>query len=637
MKVRVEFQSKFRVLESNGFMINSHTVDYAVRVVDMPTEAVDISAAEDTVVKNKPTMYEETSGGKILYIPSTGQAATSGIYVKAVLTPYNTTEGVTWESSDPSVVTIGEPVTKDGVSTATIKRAANGKATITVTSGSKTDRLDVYCQTAAKSLKVTTVGDNLPGEFSSASGGTSQGSPYMIKADNGGKDAIRVTPEFDSSYDGVSGEKVVYTSSNPDIIEVDNTGKITTKGASDEVVTITATAQASGQKKDFFLKVQSDVTLSVSTITICGKNGANTVGAGSTLQMEADVRPAAATNKKVTWSITSGAAYGSIDENGLLTAKDKGSIQIQAVSENGKIKSNKYIVKVTMPSSELKIYNTNPTVKVGSELRINKTTSKTASTGFIILPTNSDDTVTWTTDRPDLVNVSYDTSKVVIKGLAAGKATITGTTTSGVKASVEVTVLGQGQSADGSSQNGSGNNGNGSNGNGSNGAYSNGSQIPATGIRIFAKKPNAKKMRVAKGSSTKVKVVLTPASTTDKVTYRSLKNAVATVSASGVIKAKKKGTAKIEITTTSGRRQVITVIVSKKVKAKKVKVKAPKTMKRKKTATLKVSLAPAKSTDTLSFKSSKSSVVKVDGYGVLTAKKKEQPRSQLRLLPVKRK
>lgn len=562
-------------------------------------------------------MYEETSGGKILYIPSTGQAATSGIQVKAVLTPYNTTEGVTWESSDPSVVTIGEPVTKDGVSTATIKRAANGKATITVTSGSKTDRLDVYCQTAAKSLKVTTVGDNLPGEFSSASGGTSKGSPYMIKADNGGKDAIRVTPEFDSSYDGVSGEKVVYTSSNPDIIEVDNTGKITTKGASDEVVTITATAQASGQKKDFFLKVQSDVTLSVSTITICGKNGANTVGAGSTLQMEADVRPAAATNKKVTWSITSGAAYGSIDENGLLTAKDKGSIQIQAVSENGKIKSNKYIVKVTMPSSELKIYNTNPTVKVGSELRINKTTSKTASTGFIILPTNSDDTVTWTTDRPDLVNVSYDTSKVVIKGLAAGKATITGTTTSGVKASVEVTVLGQGQGADGSSQNGSGNNGN-----GSNGAYSSGSQIPATGIRIFAKKPNAKKMRVAKGSSTKVKVVLTPASTTDKVTYRSLKNAVATVSASGVIKAKKKGTAKIEITTTSGRRQVITVIVSKKVKAKKVKVKAPKTMKRKKTATLKVSLAPAKSTDTLSFKSSKSSVVKVDGYGVLTAKKK---------------
>ena len=622
VKVRVEFQSKFRVLESNGFMINSHTVDYAVRVVDMPTEAVDISAAEDTVVKNKPTMYEETSVGKILYIPSTGQAATSGIQVKAVLTPYNTTEGVTWETSDPSVVTIGEPVTKDGVSTATIKRIANGKATITVTSGSKTDTLDVYCQTAAKSLKVTTVGDNLPGEFSSASGGTSKGSPYMIKADNGGKDAIRVTPEFDSSYDGVSGEKVVYTSSNPDIIEVDNTGKITTKGAADEVVTITATAQASGQKKDFFLKVQSDVTLSVSTITICGKNGANTVGAGSTLQMEADVRPAAATNKKVTWSITSGAAYGSIDENGLLTAKDKGSIQIQAVSENGKIKSNKYIVKVTMPSSELKIYNTNPTVKVGSELRINKTTSKTASTGFIILPTNSDDTVTWTTDRPDLVNVSYDTSKVVIKGLAAGKATITGTTTSGVKASVDVTVLGQGQSADGSSQNGSGNNGNGSNGNGSNGAYSSGSQIPATGIRIFAKKPNAKKMRVAKGSSTKVKVVLTPASTTDKVTYRSLKNAVATVSASGVIKAKKKGTAKIEITTTSGRRQVITVIVSKKVKAKKVKVKAPKTMKRKKTATLKVSLAPAKSTDTLSFKSSKSSVVKVDGYGVLTAKKK---------------
>ena len=157
VKVRVEFQSKFRVLESNGFMINSHTVDYAVRVVDMPTEAVDISAAEDTVVKNKPTMMKKHPVARFFtsHPPDRQLQAAS---VKAVLTPYNTTEGVTWKSSDPSVVTIGEPVTKDGVSTATIKRAANGKATITVTSGSKTDTLDVYCQTAAKSLKVTTVG-----------------------------------------------------------------------------------------------------------------------------------------------------------------------------------------------------------------------------------------------------------------------------------------------------------------------------------------------------------------------------------------------------------------------------------------------------------------------------------------------
>ena len=155
------------------------------------------------------------------------------------------------------------------------------------------------------------------------------------------------------------------------------------------------------------------------------------------------------------------------------------------------------------------------------------------------MPTNSDDTVTWTTDRPDLVNVSYDTSKVVIKGLAAGKATITGTTTSGVKASVEVTVLGQGQSADGTSQNGSGNNGNGSNGNGSNGATATEARSRQRASGFFARSRMPKDAGSQRQQYER-KVVLTPASTTDKVTYRSLKNAVATVSASGVIKAKKK-------------------------------------------------------------------------------------------------
>ena len=76
-------------------------------------------------------------------------------------------------------------------------------------------------------------------------------------------------------------------------------------------------------------------------------------------------------------------------------------------------------------------------------------------------------------------------------------------------------------------------------------------------------------MRVAKGSSTKVKVVLTPASTTDKVTYRSLKNAVATVSASGVIKAKKKGKATITITTVEGNVKAKIKVTVKKSSKKK--------------------------------------------------------------------
>jgi uncharacterized protein YjdB len=111
-----------------------------------------------------------------------------------------------------------------------------------------------------------------------------------------------------------------------------------------------------------------------------------------------------------------------------------------------------------------------------------------------------------------------------------------------------------------------------------------------------------------------------------QLTWSSSKPAVASVNAAtGTITAKKIGTAKITATSLSGKKAVITVKVVKKAKAiKKIALTMPpKKMNVGKTKQLKLKLTPAGATyKTLTFRSSKPSVISVDKAGNLTAKKK---------------
>ncbi|MBO5488464.1 MAG: Ig-like domain-containing protein, partial [Eubacterium sp.] len=611
--VKVELGMKFQILQSTSYMINNRTVEYQVKVTEVPTSSVTVSAADDTVVKSVPTMYQENSGSKVLYMPSSGNAVTKGIVLTANVAPVETTDEVVWATTDESVVKVEAISYENGVAKAKITRVGTGSATVSITSGTKSDEISVQCQTSVKSLTAKNEGVNLPETFTSATGGLSKTTPYQMNANNGGVDKIVVTPVYPDGYDGISGEKVIFTTSNDSIVSVDNTGKITTHAASDEVVTITATAQASGTKKIFYLKVVDDAVMTVGSITISAENDAETVYSGSTLQMNAHVTPANAEDKTVTWKITSGTSYATIDSNGLLTANAKGTVKIQASTPDGKVKSNVYSVKIMIKATDLKVIDGDFAMKIGAQKSIYKTSSKTAKTGWSIVPSNADDTVEWTVDNPEVVSLTVSTSKLTLKALQAGTATLTGVTSSGVSTSVTITVNETGTISSGSNGNSNTNTNTGSNL----------QEIFASAIVCKVNKPSNKKIYVVKKSKTKLKTILTPANTTDKVTYTSNKTSVATVSTTGVITAKKPGTAKITAKTTSGKATTMTVVVlKKKVKAKKVKVKAAKSVKKGKTIQLKVTLSPSKSTDTISFKSSKKSVATVDAYGLVKAKKK---------------
>lgn len=121
----------------------------------------------------------------------------------------------------------------------------------------------------------------------------------------------------------------------------------------------------------------------------------------------------------------------------------------------------------------------------------------------------------------------------------------------------------------------------------------------------------------------KITASLTPANATGGVVYSTSNSSVATVTNKGVIKAVGKGNAVITVRTASGKTDTIKVIVGKKkVKVKKLKLTGPKSIKVGQTKKLKVKVTTNKATATLTYKSSKSSVLKVNAWGYMTGLKK---------------
>jgi uncharacterized repeat protein (TIGR02543 family) len=109
------------------------------------------------------------------------------------------------------------------------------------------------------------------------------------------------------------------------------------------------------------------------------------------------------------------------------------------------------------------------------------------------------------------------------------------------------------------------------------------------------------------------------------LTWSSSNGNIATVTASGKVRAQGNGTAVVTAKSMNGKSSSITVkVVNKAVKVEKIRAGGyPKTMKRGRTAQLTVSVSPTNAVFTeMGFTSSKPSVLSVDKAGKLTAKRK---------------
>lgn len=189
-----------------------------------------------------------------------------------------------------------------------------------------------------------------------------------------------------------SSKTVYWTSSNKKVATVDKYGVVTAKKSG----TVTITATANGKKTTCKVKI------SVPTIAI-SKSSASiySAGKGNTVTLKAYYK---GKSKSASWS-TSSKSVATVSSKGVVTGKKAGKATITA-----KIGKYKITCKVTVKTQSLSLSKSAVTITVG------KTTQLTAKVY------GASKTVTWTSSNKSVATV---TSKGLVKGIKAGKATIT--------------------------------------------------------------------------------------------------------------------------------------------------------------------------------------------------------------------
>lgn len=167
-------------------------------------------------------------------------------------------------------------------------------------------------------------------------------------------------------------------------------------------------------------------------------SGDSTVGnAGNKAQYNVEYTPSNTTQRGVIWSVTSGSAYASIDESGLLTVKsgaNGNAVTIRATSkENTSIYAEKTVtvtyMLLTVPVTDVTLNKSALSLSVGdSEILV----------ATVVPPRATDKSVAWSSSAPSVASVDQG-GKVTAK--SAGSAVITVTTNDGgFTASCDLTV-----------------------------------------------------------------------------------------------------------------------------------------------------------------------------------------------------
>ena len=211
--------------------------------------------------------------------------------------------------------------------------------------------------------------------------------------------------------------------SGDDVVSINQSGLITpikagsavvqVKTINDKVATCNVTVNPS-------VINPTDISLSENTVSIVN---------GESKQLTATVLPQDATDKTVTWSVTSGDNVISVDSTGLITTLKVGTAVVEAKTVNGLTS----ICNVSVVANE--ILPTSVTIDPTATLKVNETVTLTAT----VLPDDATDkSVTWSVIAgDDCVSVLNG----VVTGLKAGTAKVQASTSNNKTSFCDVTVL----------------------------------------------------------------------------------------------------------------------------------------------------------------------------------------------------
>lgn len=378
----------------------------------------------------------------------------------------------------------------------------------------------------------------------------------------GGK--VTITPTI--SPDNVTDTSLSWTSSNPSIATVDNTGVVTGIAAGGTTITCTTSNGLTATSTVTVLQPAASITLNYDSITV----KKNTV-----FYLSAQILPTDAYDKTVIWS-SSDEALATVSEDGTVTALGVGVVTITATSVDNPDLVAECIVTIVEDVSGLTLNAREKTIKVGEEFLLVPT----------IHPSDAENRgVTFTSSDPTIASVD---ANGVIKGLKGGVVIITVKTVErGLMATCTITV-----------------------------------QEDITGITL-----NETDIYIGKGANKQITYTLAPASATQKrLNWSSSDPSIVIVDAYGNIHGVNLGTAIITATAMdgSGVKATCKVTVVEQGTSITLNEEMIKLMEGEQFQLTYTILPPTTSIQKVEWSSSDTSIVKVDASGMVTAVKEGQ-------------
>lgn len=314
------------------------------------------------------------------------------INLNAEVSPTNASnKKIFYSSSDSSIATV------DSNGNVTGKKA--GSAIITLAAETKST---IYKVTVVEKINLNTI----------------TVSPLTLTLIEGNTSKLNISYAPSNATD----KKVTWKSSNSKVATVDSSGNI--KAMSPGTAVITATSNDGGHTSSSKITVNAldktlkDISLNKTELSI-------KVGDKETISV--NYNPTYAENKKVEWS-SNNTRVASV-ENGVITAIRPGTVEIKAISQDGKHEATCKVTVLPLPIESIKFKEEKQIVVVGSELQLE--TISTPENTFIENPiwTSSDETVAIVKDG-------------LLKTLKVGTTTITISDQEGkITASTEIIVI----------------------------------------------------------------------------------------------------------------------------------------------------------------------------------------------------
>ena len=265
--------------------------------------------------------------------PATITTDAGTLQLEAVITPADATNtAVTW-----SIVGGNEFATVDanGLVTAT----ANGTVTVKAVSEDNaaiSDEIEIVVTNqyvAVTALEVSVAND----------------APAAITTDAGTLQLEAVITPADATNTAVTWSIV----SGSEFATVDANGLVT--ATANGTVTLKAVSEDDATLFDEIEIIISNQYVAVTSLIVSVADGGEPVitTASGTLQLTAAILPEDATNAEVVWTIISGSEFGSVSEDGLVTASANGTIVIRATSADNEELSDDITITVNIPTAGL--------------------------------------------------------------------------------------------------------------------------------------------------------------------------------------------------------------------------------------------------------------------------------------------